>query len=145
MVSISRLLQMSSPTSFSRTKFLTELFIVWQELLDQLFIAVTSLFAKDNAFSKKIRSFNWVNYWLVLILPDFFNCFLRCFFYSSVIMKWLIKRSCCFLLVSVETKVDAKVDTTSIVLSYLYHIENVKEELFRHIPNHANKGPCDSS
>ena len=142
MVSISRLLQMSPPTSFSRTKFLTGLFIVWEEVLDQPFIAVTRLFAKDNAFSKKIRSFVWVNYWLVLILLFCLNAFYGVF-YSSVIMKWRIKTSCCFLSVSEETKF--KVDTTSIVLSYLYHFKTVKEELFRHIPNHTNKGSCDSS
>ena len=128
---------MSPPTSFSRTKFFTELLIVWEEVLDQPFIAVTRLFAKDNAFSKKIRSFVWVNYWLVLILLFCLNAFYGVF-YSSVIMKWRIKTSCCFLSVSEETKF--KVDTTSIVSSHLYHFENVKEELFRHIPTMQTKG-----
>ena len=131
MVSISRLLQMSPPTSFSRTKFFTELLIVWEEVLDQPFIAVTRLFAKDNAFSKKIRSFVWVNYWLVLILlfclNAFYGVFLQFCHYEMTNQKQLL------------------LSFGSIVLSYLCHFENVKEELFRHIPNHANKGPCDSS
>ena len=47
----------ASPNSLSPTRFSTGLFVVLQEMLDQHSIAVIRLFAKDNAFSKKIRFF----------------------------------------------------------------------------------------
>ena len=45
------------PTSLSPTRFSPGLFVVLQEMLNQTSIAVIRLFAKDNAFSKKISFF----------------------------------------------------------------------------------------
>ena len=52
----------------SPTKFSPGLLVVIQEMLDQPSIAVIRLFAKDNAFSKKIIFFPLAHCWSVLIL-----------------------------------------------------------------------------
>ena len=58
MLSRRRLLQVPPPpTSLSPTRFSPGLFVVLQEMLNQTSIAVIRLFAKDNAFSKKISFF----------------------------------------------------------------------------------------
>ena len=96
----------SSPIPLSPTKFSPGLLVLLQEILDQPSIAVIRLFAKDNAFSKKIRFFLLAHCWSVLILLFSLYIFYGVFFYSSAIMKLRIK-SCCYYL-----------DTTSIILSY---------------------------
>ena len=78
MVSIIRLLQVSSPTLLSPTRFSPGLF-VWQEILDQLSIAVIRLFAKDNALSK-YKIFSLCSLLFGFDFAVLFICFLRCFF-----------------------------------------------------------------
>ena len=122
MVSIIRLLQVSSPTLLSPTRFSQGLF-VWQKIFDQLSIAVIRLFAKNNAFYKKIGFFFLssllVNFGFAGLFM-FLECFLQFFYYEMTNV----------FLVSKETKFE--VDTTSIILSYLYHFRNVEKELFRY-------------
>ena len=67
MVSTKRLVQVPPPTSLYPTRFSPGLFVVLQEMLDQSSISVIRLFAKDNAFSKKIRFFPLSHCWSILL------------------------------------------------------------------------------
>ena len=59
-----------------------------------------------------------------------FMCiFYDSFFYSFTIMKY---ESRAVVVFSDSEKTKFEVDTTSIILSYLYHFGNVKKELFRY-------------
>ena len=99
----------------SPSRFSSGLFVVWQEMLDQLSIVVIRLLARDNAFSKKIRCFLLAHCWLVLILLFclyvFYGNFLQFCHYEMTNEKLLL-----LFLVFKETKFE--VDTTSIILSY---------------------------
>ena len=98
MVSISRLLQVSPPTSLSPTRILPKLFVVCQEMRDQPSIAVIRLYAKDNAFSKKLRFFLLAHCWLVLILLFclyvFYGVFLQFCHYEITNQKLLLFFRC---------------------------------------------------
>ena len=74
-------------TPSSVSPHLPGLFVVLQEILYQPSFAVIKLFAKDNAFSKKIRFFLLAYCWSVLILLFCLGVFYGSFFYSSAIMK----------------------------------------------------------
>ena len=122
----------ASPTSISPITFSPGLFVALQEMFHQPSIAVTWLFAKDNAFSKEIIFFLLAYFWSVLMLLFCFICFTL---FSTVLPLWNYEsKSVVVFMVPKETKFEF--DNTSLILSYLYLLGNVKKELCRyyHIP-----------
>ena len=96
------------PTSFP----LPDLFVVLQETLYQPSFALIRLFRKIMHFRIKT------------ILASHQSCDV-----AKEIRVWKLQTAIIFL-VSEETKFE--VDTTSIILSHLYHFGNVNKELFKY-------------
>ena len=142
----------------SPSPLLPGLFVVLQEILYQPFLVLTKLLQKIMHFQSKTNFFFQLiadRFWFCYSVYIFF----RVLFHSSAIMKlqialylhisiasyltshqimWHNKRinghglkiTSCFFLAPEETKF--KVDTTSIILGYLYHFGNVNKELFKY-------------
>ena len=141
------------------TRFSTGLFVILQEILYQSFFPLIKLLQKIIHLKSKTNFF-FQHCWLVLILLFCVYVFLRALFDSSAIMKlqialylyiyiasylishqiiWHNKRInvhglklqvVAVFSASKETKF--KVDTTSIILNYLYHFGNVHKEFLRY-------------
>ena len=97
-------------------RFSSGLLDVLQEILDQPSFAVIWLFAKDNAFSKKIRVFILRNCWSVLIL---LYCFVYNFFtiFFTALSLWNHElKAVAVFPVSEGTKFED--ETNSIILGY---------------------------
>ena len=67
-------------TSLSPTRFSPGLFVVLQEMLHQTSIDVNRLFAKGNAFSRKIRFFSFSSLLVGFDFTVLFICFYGVFF-----------------------------------------------------------------
>ena len=126
-----------SPPPLPFTSFSPGFFIVLQAILYQHFAAFV---AKNNSLSKEIIS--------QLIAGRFSFCsfvymFLKTLFESSVNIKLRIENFICaymqrYLRYLIKHKQKNSwpwfdtIDTSSIMLSYLYHFGNVNKELFRY-------------
>ena len=99
-------------------RFSPGLLVVLQEILYQ------PSFAEENKifpFSSLMVGFDFA----VLFMCIFYDSF----FYSFAIMKY---ESRAVVVFSDSEKTKFEVDTTSVILSYLYRFGNVKKELFRY-------------
>lgn len=91
------------------------------------FFSSNQIFAKDNAFSKQNIFFLSTHSWSVLISLFCLHVIFTVFIKSSVILKIT---NCSFSIFRGSSR-KFEVDTISIVLSYLYHLGNVNQELCR--------------
>ena len=128
MVSVRRLRQSDPPHLLLPYRFLPGFFVAWAAILHRPCVAVIWLFAKDKAILKKIIYFLLAHCWSVLI--SLFCLYIFTVFFTVLPLRNDTSKAAVIFLISEETKFE--VDTTSIILSYLYHFGNVKKEFFRY-------------